>query len=55
MHLVWVVKYNRRIGYLRMAANLSLVHGLIRTMHLDGLQQREIPGCAMNHLIAFVH
>ena len=33
----------------------SLVHGLIRMMHLDGLQQRESPRCAMNHLIASVH
>ena len=32
-----------------------LMHGLIRMMHLDGLQQREIPRCAMNHLIASVH
>ncbi len=33
----------------------DLEHGLIRMMHLDGLQQREIPRCTMNHLIASVH
>ncbi len=33
----------------------GLVRGLIRMMHLDGLRQREIPRCAMNHLIASVY